>query len=101
MFKSSKKKNGGGKPEAMELAVIKGGTNILLGGAGGDPEDPPARPLTELEKVRKEKEQLEREIKDLRRLVDEKALDNVEKTEADKLVSSKKGHLDHEARRVP
>lgn len=84
MFK--KKKSGGDPAPMQELTVMKGSNVLLGGGGGGDEESPAKRPLTELEKIQREKDALETELKALRKLVDEKALNDVQKTEADNLV---------------
>jgi hypothetical protein len=86
--KMFKKKKSGGDPAPMQELTLMKGSNVLLGGGGGDEESPAKRPLTELEKVQREKDLLESELKALRRLVDEKALSYVKKTEADNLVSN-------------
>jgi len=86
MFK--KKKSGGDPAPMQELTVMKGSNVLLGGGGGGDEESPAKRPLTELEKIQREKDALETELKALRKLVDEKALDDIQKTEADSLRDS-------------
>ena len=70
---------------AMELSTFKSSTNNALLG-GGDIENGSA-PLTELQRVKKEKDALEAELRAIRRLLDEKAPASAKKTDLESMVS--------------
>ncbi|GMH49429.1 hypothetical protein TrLO_g4690 [Triparma laevis f. longispina] len=74
---------------AMELSVIKSGTNNALLG-GGDLETNREPELTELQKIKKEKDALETELKAFRKLLDEKSInqEKAQKTDLDGLRDS-------------
>lgn len=69
--------------------MIKSGTNNALLG-GGDLETNREPELTELKKIKKEKDALETELKAIRKLLDEKSInqEKAQKTDLDGLVSN-------------
>ena len=68
----------------MELSTFKSSTNNALLG-GGDIENG-AAPLTELQRVKKEKDALEAELRAIRKLLDEKAPASAKKTDLESMV---------------